>query len=255
MSKRKFDRRANMGSEMSYTVRSMIFLAALAFPTVASPQDALPIFLESFHVTLPDGVAPSENQPAPIDEIKQQLSIVDSQGQEKFGVADASVMRMSLLREIFVEAPEDVPQLSQSFTVVADLEDLSVTEMANARMVSSYWFNFEGSNRIVQPLFLIRRGETWWRYDDALELSVIFDLSVPSVQICKFVFKEAICIHRFMDSEVNWRDRLSLSTVDTELSEKGYEALSQMAYYQLPLAILQSVTPTEAYRPCCKALR
>ncbi|KQI73040.1 hypothetical protein AN191_03855 [Loktanella sp. 5RATIMAR09] len=233
----------------------MIFSVVLAFPTMAGAQDAIPIFLESFQVILPDGVAPSDNQPAPIDEIRQQFSIVDGKGQETFGVADASVMRMSLRRGIFVEAPEDVPRLSQRFTIVANLEDLSADEMATAKMDSSYWFNFEGSNRIVQPLFLVRRGETWWRFDDDLELSVAFDLSVPSLEICKFVFTEAICIHRFMDSDVNWRDRLSLSKDDTELSEEGYEALSQMAYYQLPLAILQSVLPTEAYRPCCKALR
>ena len=191
----------------------------------------------------------------PIFEIRQQLSIVDGQGQETFGVADASLMRMSLLRGIFVEVPEDVPQLYQRFTIVANLEGLSVGEMATAKMDSSYWFNFERANRVVQPLFLVRKGETWWRFDDDRDLSVTFDLSVPSVEICKFLLKEAICIHRFMDRNVNWRDQLSLSPDETELSEKGYKTLSQMAYYQLPLAILQNVSPTEAYRPCCKALR
>lgn len=244
-----------MSSEVGFSLHRMIFSALLAFPTMAGAQDAIPIFQESYQVTLPDGVAPSDNQPAPIDEIRQQLSIVDGQGKETFGAADASVMRLSLLREIFVEAPEDVPRLSQRFTIVANLEDLSAEEMATAKMESSFWFNFQGSNRIAQPLFHVRRGETWWRFDHDLELSVALDISVPSLEICKFVFTEAICIHRFMDSNVNWRDKLSLSTDDTELSEESYEALSQMAYYQLPLVILQSVLPAEAYRPCCKALR
>lgn len=255
MCKSKPDRRAGMSSDMTDARRGMIFSVALAFPSIASAQDAHPIFLGSYEVTFPNGVAPSNNPPAPIDEISQQLSIVDGQGQETFGAAEASVMRMSLLRGIFVEAPEEVPQLSQRFTIVANLGGLSADEMAIAKMDSSYWFNFEGANRVVQPLFLVRRGETWWRFDDDLDLSVTFDLSVPSFEICRFLSTEAICIHRFVDENVNWRDRLSLSPEETELSEEGYETLSQMAYYRLPLAILQSVSPTDAYRPCCKALR
>ena len=240
---------------MKNAVCGIVFLAAIASAAEVGAEDVVPIFRGSFHVSLPDGVAISENQKAPIDEIRQQLSIVDGQARETFGVTDAALVRMNLLRGVFVETVQDVPQLSQKFTIVADLEDMAADQMAAARMESSFWFSFEGSNKIVRPLRLVRMGETWWRFDDDLDVSVSVDLSVPSFEICRFFSKEVICIHRHLDEKMDWRDPLTLSTGDTRLSEESYMALSQMAYFQRPLAILRSVTPTEEYRPCCEPLR
>lgn len=240
---------------MKNAVCGIVFLAGIASAAEAGAEDVVPIFQGSFHVSLPDGVATSENQPAPIDEILQQLSMVDGQGRETFGVADAALMRMALFRGVFAETVEDVPQLSQRFTIVADPEDMAADQMAAARMDSSFWFSFENSNKIVRPLQLVRMGETWWQFDDDLDVSVTVDIFVPSFEICRFLSEEAICIHRFLDDEVDWRDTLTLSMGETRLSKESYLALSQTAYFQLPLAILQSVTPTDDYRPCCKALR
>lgn len=240
---------------MKCALSGIVFLAIIASWTAANAEDMIPIFHGSFQVDLPDGVALSENQAAPVDEILQQLSIVDSKGRETFGGADAKFMRMSLLRELFVENVENLPRLSQRFTVAPDLENMTADRMAAAKMTSSFRFNYQGSNRVSRPLKLVRMNETWWRFDNELDVSVTVDLSVPTVEICKYILREAICIHRYLDQQLEWRKKLGLRMGDTTLSDESLEALTKMPYFQLPLTILQSVSPTASYRPCCKRLQ
>ena len=235
-------------------MKILILILALPLQTEGvRAEETNNLFFGSYSVALPDGVILSDPNIVPADEYRQQLSFVDEFGQETFGEPGTPRMRMTLLRSIRANAPDDVPEKIQSFILNSMVGAATDEQLLRHRTTNSFfWLNrWDSSRAEIRPLEYLRTGETWWGYDAELRMSVLFDGSVPSTELCKVFDAEIICIHRVMIQDVDWVSELALPLDRTELPPFSQANLRQSDYLRIPLGILQGIRVSSAYRPCC----
>lgn len=237
-----------------FTMKMLILFFALALQTDGVQADETnDLFFGSYSVVLPQGVILSDPHIVPADEYRQQLSIIDDLGQESFGEPSASRMRMTLLRGISANAPESVPEKIQYFILDSTGGLATDAQRLLHRTTNSFfWLNRSDPMRAeIKPLEYRRIGETWWGYDAELGMSVLFDSSVPSTELCRVLGGEIICVYRVMAQDVDWIAKFALPLDRTEFPRFSQTDFVQSDYLKIPLEILQSIKVSPAYKPCC----
>ena len=233
--------------------RLLLALALLTTPCSGAADSITTIFMGSYRVTVPNGYALSNPDfpPVPVLEIGQQINRIDETGREDFSIRGAEGMRIDLHRLPILRSETEVPALLSEFIRI----DSPLTpDRSTLRLVPDNIYWRAAVSGEVRKLNRLRTGETWWAISEDLEISVYFDHSVPSTSLCRGFAKEVVCVYRFLDEDTRWTALLALSGAETQMSDASAEALIARPELQVPLALLQSLEQTSAYRPCCLPL-